>query len=155
MSIHKVSKAAHDDGFTLIELLVVMIIIGILAAIAVPIYLSQQKKGYDASVKSDLRTYGRELETYNADSYAYPDTAGFTQAAGGVLTVAPGVTVRVATTVTFRYFLNTAKSAFCIIAVNSKGTRPFEYISSLGGLQPASTFPAATTLPTACSTTAY
>ena len=149
------SRAAHEDGFTLIELLVVMIIIGILAAIAIPIYLSQQKKGYDASVKSDLRAYGRELETYNADSFAYPATTGFTQASGGILTVVPGVTVRVASNVTFGYFLNTAKSAFCIVAVNSKGTRPQEYISSLGGLQPTSTFATGTTLPTACSTTTY
>ncbi len=155
MKIRKMSNAAHDDGFTLIELLVVMIIIGILAAIAIPVYLSQKKKGYDASVKSDLRSYARELESYNAEAFAYPDTAGFTQANGGILTVVPGLTVRVATTVTFGYYLNTAKSAFCVVAVNSKGTRPFEYVSSLGGLQATSTFAASTTLPTACSTSAY
>ena len=45
----------NNEGFTLIELLVVIIIIGILAAIAIPVFLNQRQKGYDAAVKSDLR----------------------------------------------------------------------------------------------------
>jgi len=55
------AMAEKEEGFTLIELLVVMIIIGILAAIAIPVFLSQRQKGYDASVKSDLRTIANEL----------------------------------------------------------------------------------------------
>ena len=45
----------REGGFTLIELLVVIIIIGILAAIAIPVFLNQRKKGYDAQAKSDAR----------------------------------------------------------------------------------------------------
>ena len=64
-----------DQGFTLIELLVVIIIIGILAAIAIPVFLNQRKKAVDASIKSDLRTVANEMETYYTDAQTYPATA--------------------------------------------------------------------------------
>ena len=69
--IHK-SLEKKDKGFTLIELLVVIIIIGILAAIAIPVFLNQRKKAVDAGIKSDLRSIANELESYYVDNQEYP-----------------------------------------------------------------------------------
>jgi type IV pilus assembly protein PilA len=78
----------EDEGFTLIELLVVIIIIGILAAIAIPVFLSQKTKGYEASMKSDLRTAAQEVEAFNVDNQNYPATVWKTANTAAV----PGLT---------------------------------------------------------------
>ena len=65
----------NEGGFTLIELLVVIIIIGILAAIAIPVFLNQRQKGWDAAIKSDLRNAATAEETWLTDNGAYATTA--------------------------------------------------------------------------------
>jgi type IV pilus assembly protein PilA len=78
--LHKLRKRAEDEkGFTLIELLVVILIIGVLAAIAIPSFLNQKSKATDASAKELARTAQTAAETYATDhngSYTGMTAAG-------------------------------------------------------------------------------
>lgn len=82
------SMEEKDQGFTLIELLVVMIIIGILAAIAVPVFLSQRAKARLTSAKSDASVISKELAAYYVDGSSALTVTGAT--AGGTWTIATG-----------------------------------------------------------------
>ena len=76
------SMNEKDQGFTLIELLVVMIIIGILAAIAIPVFLNQRKKANDTAAVSDVSTLGKEVATYYVDATTNLAAADVAIAAG-------------------------------------------------------------------------
>ncbi len=73
----RIRKAMEESegGFTLIELLVVMIIIGILAAIAIPVFLNQRNNAYDTATKSDLHNAATAEESYFVDNNTYTNTS--------------------------------------------------------------------------------
>ena len=83
----------NRKGFTLIELLIVVVIIGILAAIAIPKFANTKQKAIVASMKSDLRNLVTAQEAFFSDNNDYAGSAGATQTNGtggaGVVTFTP------------------------------------------------------------------
>ncbi|HJU89263.1 MAG TPA: prepilin-type N-terminal cleavage/methylation domain-containing protein [Gemmatimonadaceae bacterium] len=82
-------KRGTRKGFTLIELLIVVVIIGILAAIAIPKFANTKDKAYLAAVKTDLRNLATAQEGYFADNQIYTSSMpNFTPSANVTLAVA-------------------------------------------------------------------
>jgi len=80
----------NSKGFTLIELLIVVVIIGILAAIAIPKFANTKEKAYVAAMKSDLRNLVTAEESYFADQVSYTTSTvaiNFTPSTGVTITI--------------------------------------------------------------------
>ena len=130
MRLHR-SMKDREMGFTLIELLVVIIIIGILAGIAIPVFFSQRKKAVDKSVVSDVTNASLSLESYYSTNNAYP-TSG-TQATASTnadkIVVSSGNTLKITTD---------GATGYCISGTNAASnyaTAGKVYDSNKGGLQ--------------------
>lgn len=86
--------ASEESGFTLVELLVVMLIIGLLAAIAIPAFFNQREKAYDANAKEQARTAETAMETYATDNGGvYTDVT-----TGDLVAIEPSLSDAVSTT---------------------------------------------------------
>ena len=136
------AQEKNEGGFTLIELLVVMIIIGILAAIAIPVFLNQRKKAVDTSAKSDVSTIGKEVATYFVDNTAAPTltaTGGrYVLASGDIGKQSNNMGVPVLTLAGTAGTTATA-TAWCVtLPITSGGTLANVYYSAVNGLSTTS-----------------